>query len=267
MSRWGMIAEMVVRLSEGSAGRSVIDWGCPIPYFGFLSSARIATVGLNPSNQEFCTPTGQTLCGDAARFPTLRSLGLSNWGAASHSEIATVADACERYFCHRPFDRWFGVLDGVLGSAGVSYYSRADAACHLDLTPYATSAKWAALPTAERQAMIDTGRPWFLDVLANSRIELLLLNGASVVGAVRAVLGIEWHGRRAADLDLFRGNCDRLEGWWYDTEVAGLGGQDLGRTIRVVGWNHNLQSSFGVTRVACDAVARRVAVASAGAQL
>jgi hypothetical protein len=55
-------------------GTSVIEWGCPVPCFGNISRARVATVGLNPSNREFVDETGHELAGEFRRFHTLASL-------------------------------------------------------------------------------------------------------------------------------------------------------------------------------------------------
>jgi hypothetical protein len=35
------------------SGTDGIEWACPVPSFGDLSTSRVATLGLNPSNQEF----------------------------------------------------------------------------------------------------------------------------------------------------------------------------------------------------------------------
>ena len=37
---------------------SVIEWACPVPFFGRAERARIASVGLNPSDKEFCDKQG-----------------------------------------------------------------------------------------------------------------------------------------------------------------------------------------------------------------
>ena len=61
-----------------AAGLEVIGWGCPVPFFGHLESAQLATVGINPSNREFVGIDGNELAGQDRRLPTLDSLGLSS---------------------------------------------------------------------------------------------------------------------------------------------------------------------------------------------
>jgi hypothetical protein len=57
---------------------STVPGSLPVLYFGDLLAASIATVGLNPSRQEYLSPEGEELDGPARRFETLRSLGVSS---------------------------------------------------------------------------------------------------------------------------------------------------------------------------------------------
>ena len=57
---------------------NVIPWSSPVISFGDLSRARVATLGLNPSNREFVDDAGIELDGPSRRFPTLRSLKLDS---------------------------------------------------------------------------------------------------------------------------------------------------------------------------------------------
>lgn len=50
----------------------------PILFFGDLASARIATVGLNPSDQEYTDGNGELLTRSRQRFATLASLGAAD---------------------------------------------------------------------------------------------------------------------------------------------------------------------------------------------
>jgi hypothetical protein len=40
----------------------------------------------------------------------------------------------------------------------------------------------------------------------------------------------------------------------YSGDVTSIAGVDLGRPIRVLGFNHNIQSSFGVTKRVSNAI-------------
>ena len=74
------IINLVSRLADDRIiNSSVISWGSPVPSFGDLSNASIATIGLNPSNLEFVDEKGKELDGSRRRFHTLNSLGSTRY--------------------------------------------------------------------------------------------------------------------------------------------------------------------------------------------
>ena len=50
-----------------------------------------------------------------------------------------------------------------------------------------------------------------------------------------------------------------VQGFGYRGMVTELGGMDLGRELLVLGFNHNIQSSFGVTREAVTRISEWIA--------
>ena len=58
---------------------------------------------------------------------------------------------------------------------------------------------------------------------------------------------------------LRRGGTSPVQGFAYRGMVTELGGMDLGRELLVLGFNHNIQSSFGVTREAVTSIGEWVA--------
>lgn len=234
-------------------------WTCPVPYFGRLRHATVATLGINPSNREFVDEAGRELDGDDRRFPTLGSLGLRTWADASSLDLTEIVSACDRYFSGNPYNRWFGTLEGVVQGAGASYYSAEYPAAHLDLVPYATSMKWGALRQDQRRALLACGRDLLGSLLRDSSVDLLVLNGASVVRQFEAVSGVSLLPERQPSWDLIRRRSERVHGISYFGAVDHIADVDLGRSVSVAGFNHNLQSSFGVTKRALQAIARWVA--------
>ena len=117
------VAALIDRM-EGSkaAGTGIVAWGAPIPTFGDLSTARVATVGLNPSNREFMDLQGHELSGRYRRFHTLRSLGLSSWSDAHAGHLRLILDACRQYFRRNPYESWFKPLNQVIAGTHTSYY-------------------------------------------------------------------------------------------------------------------------------------------------
>ena len=133
----------------------VIPWACPVPFFGDISRARIATVGINPSNLEFVDDQGQELQGILRRFHNLNSLNLKSWGEASEKQLISVANDCRNYFNHNPYDRWFKKLDYIISGTSYSYYFPSGEACHIDLVPFATKHKWSSLSSSEQNFLLE----------------------------------------------------------------------------------------------------------------
>lgn len=252
---YATLATLIEKLDRGSASRvGVIHWGCPVPSFGNPSRSRVATLGLNPSNREFVDERGNELQGQCRRFHTLQSLGLTSWSDADARHLRLIVDSCNAYFTGNPYDRWFRILDQVVSGTSASYYDPDRQACHLDLIPYATTQKWTALTSRQRAALLALAGDALGYVLRDSRAELLILNGSSVVGQFQQIADVEldhdvmpaWALPRSANPD--------VTGIAYTGVVDSLCGVDLGRRVLVLGYNHNLQSSFGVTTSVIQAI-------------
>jgi hypothetical protein len=245
------------RLARGDVdAHPVMRWTCPVPYFGRLQQSTVATLGINPSNREFVDVTGHELAGVHRRFPTLGSLDLPTWADASSVDVTAIVSACDDYFVGNPYQRWFDTLDALLRPVGASYYSIERPAAHLDLVPYATDVKWGALRPEHRRALLDCGKDLLGALLRDSSVELLVLNGASVARQFEQVAGVELGREYRSAWDLPRRGRERVRGVAYFGRVDHIGSVDLGRSIAVAGFNHNLQSSFGVTKRAMEAIAR-----------
>jgi hypothetical protein len=243
---YGPTAAVVERL-DSIAGAPILDWGCPVPFFGQLSTARIATVGINPSSREFVDEQGTELTGADRRLPSLTSLGIRHWGQADSAHLRRILDACTNYFLRNPYDRWFKVLEYVLSNTGATYYGLSASACHLDLVPFATSSKWGVLPGSERRALLDASCDLMGLYLRDSQVELLVLNGRSVVQSFERTAEVRLETRPIPDTSLPRSSGRHVDGVAYFGTVEVVGGIDLSRRIKVIGYNHNVQSSFGVT--------------------
>src|SRR5207302_775531 len=116
----------------------VIPWSSPVPVFGNLETAKVATLGINPSNREFVDVSGNELDGNSRRFHTLRSLDIPTWTKAKDRHLQLINDSCSDYFQRNPYDAWFRKLDSIITGTNTSYYHSLSHACHLDLVPYAT---------------------------------------------------------------------------------------------------------------------------------
>ena len=106
----------------------VVPGSTPVIAFGDCLSARVATLGLNPSSQEFLDGYGSELKGEDRRFETLGSLGVGSLRDASSEVVQRAYEGCCRYFERRPYRAWFDPLEKVVNGVGASFYS--GTACH-----------------------------------------------------------------------------------------------------------------------------------------
>lgn len=229
------------------ADLDVIGWGCPVPFFGHVESASIATVGINPSNREFVGTDGNELSDRARRLPTLSSLDLPTWSQADFNSLRTILSACREYFERNPYDGWFRCLDRLIEPTGHSYYSPRSNACHLDIVPWATSSKWGTLSSNARKQLVERTAIVLAWLIASSSLTMLVLNGQEVVRQFEALLGHSMDFQRVRDWDLPRQSGRSVPGLAYRLRLNTLAQIPLDRELLVLGYNHNLQSSFGVT--------------------
>ncbi|GAB6937309.1 hypothetical protein ACQP60_10250 [Isoptericola variabilis] len=223
-------------------GANVVPGSTPVVAFGDASTARVATVGLNPSRIEF-EVKGVWLDGDQRRLATHRSLGVETLEDASDHTVAQVLADCYAYFDtgRNPYWRWFRPLDRLLeASLGATYERRI--ACHLDLVQWATDPVWGELRAPVRKELIEQDREFLRQQLASESIGLVLANGGRVI--------------------------DELRRSGVDMETHGVVADSKGRTTQIqvghvgeviyVGWRVNLQSSPGVSLELRDTISARV---------
>jgi hypothetical protein len=212
-------------------GAPVVPGSTPVVTFGDPACADVATLGINPSANEFLEHA-RLLRGSQRRLATLESLGAQRLDRLTEAQVAMVVADCATYFQRRPYRRWFDPLDELMrAGADVSYYD--GSACHLDLVQWATQPIWGKIADqVVRQTLLDDGVSHLRAQLAHENVRLVLLNGRWVLNQVVAVLLADLE--EVGQLPLAGGAC-RL--------YAGTGGG-----IRWMGWSTNLQSSWGVSK-------------------
>lgn len=245
---YSALATLLDRLENAEvSGSKVIPWGCPVPAFGELANSHIATLGINPSNREFVDEAGVELIGAIRRFHTLKSLGIRSWADASSYHLELILSSCHSYFAGNPYDQWFRKLDFIISGTQASYYSGSRMACHLDLIPYATACKWTDLTPKERTALLGAASDVLGVLLRDSPVRVLVLNGQSVVEQFEEISGQRLKKKTMREWSLPRKTGNDVVGVAYSGKVRSIAGVNLGRDIIVLGYNHNIQSSFGVT--------------------
>lgn len=252
---YSTLVRLIDQTTKLTPSGCVLEWASPVPFFGDVDRARVATVGINPSNREFVDAAGLELRGAGRRLSTLASLELPRWSQASGKNLSEIRRSCIRYFQTNPYRRWFDVLDRTLRAGQFSYYD--GSACHLDLVALATRDKWAAIDSRTRQRLVDDGRPVLAQIIRDSSLTTLILNGRSVVTEFESFASVRLAAEPISSWTLPRKNGG-VNGYLFTGTISALGGIDLGREVSVYGYNHNLQSSFGVTSKVIDHIGIRL---------
>jgi len=173
-------------------GTPVVPGSTPVVAFGDPARAEVATLGINPSANEFLEHS-RLLSGSQRRLATLESLGAQRLDRLTEAQVTMIVADCATYFQQRPYRRWFDPLDELLrAGADASYYD--GSACHLDLVQWATQPVWGKIAhPGVRQTLLDDGVPHLRVQLARENVRLVLLNGREVLDQVAVV--------RLADLE------------------------------------------------------------------
>jgi hypothetical protein len=143
----------------------------PIPFFGNPATALVATVGVNPSSQEF----------DASRrWPVVMKANRGAWKRRLKS-----------YFNHAtPADDWFDPWTFGLAMLGVSYVE--GTAAHLDVSYRPTKAmlKNPMTDRVEFRRMVERDAAWFFRLLLLCRNLRVLLTFGPLISADRRPGGL-----------------------------------------------------------------------------
>lgn len=245
-----MIEEQINKLLnyEQKHDNLIIPWACPIISFGDFNKSRIATIGLNPSDKEFINNSGNKLGKSQVRFPTLQLLGINNWTQVTKKERDIIIKSCQDYFINNPYNQWFKPLDFLIAGTNFSFYFPRLNVCHLDIIPFATIKKWGDLNTEEKKLLINEFGWLLTEILKYSNIELVILNGQSVVNHFEKSSDIKFKKEEQPNWALTRSNCKSVKGYSYVGEITQYLGINLNKTIKVIGYNHNIQSSYGIKK-------------------
>lgn len=205
------------------ASRYVVSGSTPVVAFGDPSLATVATLGINPSAQEF-VERGTLLSGPNRRLSTLESLGARDSEDLTDDQVQTVIADCASYFERNPYREWFNPLDQLLQGIGVSYFD--GTACHLNLIQWSTTPRWPNIPDRSvREALLEDSIPHLRRQLEHEGIRTILLNGRQVLDQVSdaGLVDLVDAGRLA----LSSGICSLVTG-----EASG---------VCWMGWSTNLQ--------------------------
>jgi hypothetical protein len=201
----------------------------PVLFFGEPFSAQIATVGLNPSNREYTDPSGELLTGSRQRFATLASLGAADRPSLTDSQCDEAIRWMRGYFNPgKPVYGWFAGLERVARGWGASFAE--GSAVHLDLVQEPTHPTWSALPSDERDRLLNNDLTFLAWQLRRFPFLAVICTGKTVSVHTQRALGVvvEETGRVA-----------RIEWWCGSASLAG-------RRVCFAGWNYPLARPTGL---------------------
>lgn len=215
-----------------SPSLSTVSGTLPVLFFGDLFGCEVATVGLNPSHQEYLTKDGAPLAGTAQRFATIHSLRADDRSLLSDEQCAEAVEWMRSYYDPgRPvYGSWFNALARVVEGFGASF--RARGCAHLDLVQESTKPVWSKLGHAEREGLLRQDLPFVEWEIRAFPLRAVLCNGKRVGTELQRQLGVSVEEA---------GTMARIK-WW-------VGHADIdGRRVGFGGWNIPLARATGLGR-------------------
>jgi hypothetical protein len=175
--------EVIARASKAiPPGLKIVPQSTPVVSFGRPHGALAATLGINPSRQEFTTEERQLLGASKKRLTDRSALNALDHKDLSPEEATEVINGCYSYFSpeKNPYKTWFRWMEEfAVRPAGASYFD--GTACHLDLVQWATDPVWGTLDDQVKTQLLAEDIDFLRFQLTSYKFKFLLLNGRSVV--------------------------------------------------------------------------------------
>jgi hypothetical protein len=189
ISETGTLDELLIERIMRPVPRDahIVPVSFPITSFGDPSSARVATLSINPSVIEYTKlfrghailPVG------AKRLIDRETLNLGQLEIPSLEQSRAILDGNHAYFRNNPYFQWFKWLqDWVLSPIGASFHD--GSAVHLDLVQWATDPVWSKIPDKDvRSKLIADDLPFLKQLLELTNFDALYLNGRTVYETIK----------------------------------------------------------------------------------
>ena len=204
----------------------VVSGSTPVVSFGDSTEARVATLGINPSFEEFQDGDKNILNGDLKRLVDHEILGGDFRKGLDENQAKLVINGCASYFHKRPYD-WFADLESVvLKPNGFEYKS--GEACHLDLIQWATDPVWSKIENkTDCESLLQEDAEFLQFQLTSQNYDFVFLNGDTVIKQVKS-------------LGLFKIRLAGLTPIGHGPRKSRLWLSQFGVT-KFIGWNLNIQ--------------------------
>jgi hypothetical protein len=165
----------------------VVPVSFPVTSFGDPNTARVATISINPSVNEFCGPGTKhpVLAAEKKRFVDRETLGLAADATPTREQAKQILQSNHDYFNNNPY-WWFNALENwILKPIGASYFD--GSATHLDLVQWATAPVWSRIhDVSTQEALISNDIVFLTELIRQADVDLLLINGVKVFEALSA---------------------------------------------------------------------------------
>ncbi len=166
----------------------IVAFSTPVVSFGNPQGARVATLGINPSSNEFQMGNGnKSPLGEFERKRLIDTevLKLTNPKNLTREQAIQVVEGCYDYFtgpAANPYG-WFQKLENfVLKPAGYTYYGPNSSACHLDLVQWATDPVWDSISDKSvKVELLKQDKEFLRYQLTSYDFDFVFLNGGTVV--------------------------------------------------------------------------------------
>lgn len=214
----------------------IVQRSIPVPFFGNIERARVATISINPSFNEFVDGEEKLLIRPQKRFVDRAVLGVSDLDMLNEDQSELLYCSLLNYFQHNPFyDKWFKKLDNYVGDLlGTSYNT--GTMVHLDVYPWATKKAWGKLQKlegtlCERSLYSYKNSGLLREILLDKHFDYIYIDGATAKKQLQEVLDKTIFEREITvqGIDNKIYNFKMYEGTFNGTKL--------------IGFNHTLNSS------------------------
>lgn len=187
-------AKIIARAQQKpSAGNNFITKGStPVISFGDFTSAKVLTIGINPSSNEFLT-SGRNRAlipsNRGKRLEDFESLKIRTYEDIDESKAIKIWQGCRDYFSKskNPYLSWFGHFEQVFTQIGASYLD--GSAAHVDLVQWATTPAWSSLTERAQRELLEGDIDFFRWQNRQPNVVARLINGSTVINQAKK-LGI-----------------------------------------------------------------------------
>ncbi len=212
----------------------------PILVFGQFNSARIVTVGMNPSEREFRDKPSGTIYGSPLTGDQQRFLHWPRDGELTSDLRELAFERMTKYFTRgRAYTHWFDKYSPLLRSLSADYGS--GTACHTDvISPFATARGVGSCERSKVSCLKKFGGPLWLGVMEKIPHAELIFGCGSVQHSIKGLLGIPAWQKHSTPLDKKGGKTNIKRPFLVSAE-AKL--PVSGRSIIVFCWKPNVNGS------------------------